>query len=357
MNIELDAEIFAKKISAAAKALPSKPILPWQGALRLTVEDSILSIQGIDPDAMLIKTKIPLKETDSVFDFLIHGPLIADLCKDLPKGNIVLDYDNNQVQIKTKTGVYKLPIIVGDYPSLGEDLKETVYVNYEAFTTLVSSVSLAAAKNDANFSNIKFDFTKESLEIAATDRYRLGYGSIVIDTDTEPKSVLINSKLLDTALKTAGKEQNVKIGADSSYFYIENSDTLVKARLSGGSFPNFKSLLDKEELGTLTINSKNLQESLKRVGKFSPSKVNISIEDTKVVIQTRGEETGSAYEEVESTWDGGKPLSLNVNPSYVIDALNSLSDAVVTIKPTGQASMMKIEGSSDIMHLVMPLRD
>lgn len=359
MNIEINAESFGKKVAGSARALPTKPILPWQGALRLTFKDNSLKIQGIDPDAMLIATELHVDSDTSdseEFDCLVPGSLLADLCKDLPKTKVKIHVEENQMQLETQTGVYKLPVIAGEYPSLGDEVETYHYVNFDEFSNLVGNVSVAAARNDANFCNVQVDFSDDSLKLAATDRYRLGYGSLALGEETETKTILVNAKLLDAGLKTITKEENIKIGADDSFFYIKNSDTLVKLRLSGGAFPNFTSLLDKKEVGTLTVNSKLLQESLKRVSKFSANRVRLDISGEEISVQTPSEEIGSACEKVKAVWDGSV-LSLVVNPNYILDALNSLNAETIEIKPTGTSSMMKIVGKNSIVHLVMPLRD
>jgi DNA polymerase-3 subunit beta len=360
MKIEIDAEVFAKKVASAARALPSKPILPWQGALRLTFKNNSLKIQGIDPDSMLIATEVGVdtddSDSDNEFDCLVTGALLADLCKDLPKAKINLHVEENQIQLETKNGVYKLPVIAGEYPSLGEEVESYHYVNFESFANLVNNVSVAAARNDANFCNVQIEFNDKTVKLAATDRYRLGYGAIDLQEETENQTILVNAKLLDSGLKTVTKEENIKIGADGSFFYIKNSDTLVKVRLSGGAFPNFASLLEKKEVGELTVKSKLLQESLKRVAKFSANRVKLEISSEEISVQTPSEEIGSAREKIQANWSGSN-LVLVVNPNYIIDALNSLNVETVTVKPTGTASMMKIVGNTDITHLVMPLRD
>ena len=356
MKITMQSDIFAKKIAAAARALPSKAMLPWQGALRLSLNDGTLKIQGIDPDSMLIATQVEIDSEDEDFDCLIPGSLLADLCKDLPKGEVILHIEESQVQLETKTGSYKLPVIAGDYPSLGDELEDYIYVNFDKLTSMVSSVAVAAARNDANFSNIKIDLQDNKLTLAATDRYRLGFGAIAVEDGEHEKTALVNARLLDSALKTISKEENIGIGVDSSYFYIKNSDTLIKTRLSGGNFPNFASLLEKKEVGSLQVSSKLLQESVKRVAKFSPNMIIIELDSKTVSFQTPGDEIGSALEKIEGKWDG-KALTFYVNPSYLLDAVSAVSTDTVTIKPTGSSSMMRVEGSKDVTHLVMPLRD
>lgn len=353
----MQSDIFAKKIGSAARALPSKALLPWQGALRLTLSDGVLKIQGIDPDSMLIATQVEVANESDEFDCLIPGSLLADLCKDLPKGDVVLHVDDSQVQLATKTGSYKLPIISGDYPSLGDELEEYAYVNFDKLSSMISSVAVAAARNDANFSNVKIDLQENKLTLAATDRYRLGFGTIEVkDDSSDEKTALVNARLLDSALKTLSKEENIGIGIDSNYFYIKNSDTLVKTRLAGGSFPNFASLLEKKKVGTLQVSSKSLQESVKRVAKFSPNKIKIELDTESVSLQTPGGEVGSALEKIEGKWDG-KILTFFVNPSYLLDAVSAVGADNVTIKPTGSSSMMRVEGTKNVIHLVMPLRD
>lgn len=356
MRFVINNEKLAAALAVVAKTISTRPTQPGYMAVRVEVkEDGELTLKGTDGESTtLYKTKVTDFEVGEV---AVTGPLFADITKDLPKGDVTLKFENNQVSITAKSGKYKLPIINELPPLVEPSIESGVKLNGAAFSAAIGSVVAITRGAEGVYNAVKLEKVDGKLRLISTDRYRLGYAEVASENQDDWQiETLIPGKIIADVAKTFAKAESVTLNADAGSFTIGDGEVTLVTRVSGGTFPTYKPILEKERLGSLSVKTDELLATVKRVSKFSsnsstPTSVKLNFAENKLTVTSGNTEDASETLDFSGTIS---PIEIFANSNYLMDALSGIASENALIAPTGTSSALFIEGV--YKHLVMPTK-
>ena len=374
MKIRIERDPLADAVAWAARILPQKSQLPVLAGLRLDAgSDGGLRLSGFDYEVSAeAELDVTVAEAGSV---LVPGRLLADITRSLPDQPVDIATDGTRIQLSCGTARFTLPTLpLDEYPTLPDMPQVAGTLGSDAFAAAVSSVAVAAGKDDTLpvLTGVRIEIEGEDVTLAATDRYRLAVRTLrwqPVDPSLQA-TALVPARTLAEAAKSltsggSGAEITLSLaagGTGEGMFGLSGAARRTTTRLLDGEFPKYRSLLPDSAAATASVETNLLVEAVRRVSLVATrtSPVRLSFSADGVVLEAGGLDEAEAAESLPASFEG-EPLTIAFNPTYLLDGLGAIDSdtahlsftaatkpAVLTGKPGGEAG--------DYRYLLMPVR-
>ena len=383
MDFRVPREVLADAVVWTARSLPQRPTVPVLAGLLLRVEGDVLTVAGFDYEVSGEATVDVAAKADGVA--LVPGRLLADIARALPDRPVDVSAAGPAVELTCGSARFTLPTLpVSDYPALPELPPVAGTVDAAAFAAGVAQVAVAAGRDDTLpvLTGVRLELAGTTMTMIATDRYRMAMRELPwlpVDDAQEPVDALIPARsLADTARALGGSAGGSGGGAGGSVEVAvrrgEGGDGLVgfagyRRRttgrlLDGGSYPAVRSLFTAEFTAEARLPTAVLAEVVRRVALVAEraSPVRLTFDDAGLVVEASGGQDARASEAVAATFTGD-PLTVGVNPQYLLDALAALGGptAVLSfVSPLKPMALSPATGAGEPLpgyrHLIQPIR-
>jgi len=305
----------------------------------------------------------------------VPGRLLSEISKNIPNKPVSFTLDGNRVLVTAGSAKFTLPTLpINEYPNLPTLPETSGNITSELFATAVNQVAIAAGRDDSlpTLTGIHVDINKESITLAATDRYRLAVREINW-TPNDPEittSALLRARTLADAARTIANTKNVSlaIAPTSSNERLVGFSSEAKSMTSrqlDGTFPPYRHLLPTEGIATAIIEVSKLLDSVRRVALVTDKTVplRLKFKDGTLQLEAGAGDDAQATEELEIEYQG-EAIDIAFNPTFLTDGLNALGTTYVNIaftgsnKPAMLSGKNKVDGEIDssYRYLLMPMR-
>lgn len=284
--------------------------------------------------------------------------------------------DKHKITINSKNGKYQFfgeP--VEDYP-LPDDREELSKLEMDGaqLRRYLQKVK-HSVKNDEirrNMAGVFMDLRKNELRFVATDGFRLSKvitGEYTHENGKDDNFILpIKTVDLLPKLITDGK---VKVEFDDVMIRFTFDGVIVYSKLIDDTFPNYESVIPKDNDKKLLINRYEILSALRRASIFTDKvtmRVKFEVTDNELTIKSDNPEIGGEGEETldcDFKTNAGDEISetfaIAFNVSYLLDCLTQIEtdDIMITFSSPSKASIILPVGSDsgeDYMELIMPVR-
>ena len=374
MKFRVDRDQISEAVVWVGRVIPSRSPQPILCGIQIVATNNELTLSGSDLDVR--NREIVPADVIEPGEIIISGRLLADIVRALPSAPVEFEVNGNRVEITCGRSVFSLQIMAtGDYPTPLEIPDATGTISATDFTTAISQVGLAAAKNDFrhHLTGINFEIDGPHIEIAATDGNRLAVKKLTW-SPSNPKvstSALVPARYLTDIAKTLNSSEAVTLGLPQSsnegIIGITAEPRQTTSRTIASNFPAYKSLLEFEPTSIVQINTAALIESIKRVSLVLEhnSPVGLRFENGEACIFGAGGagERSEAKEFLESSLSG-EDITIGFYPHYLIEGLTALNAPVTEIqltapmKPALFFGKDEVDGQNDesFQYLLLPRR-
>ncbi len=319
-NLEMGLHIWVKgKVEKEGKLVLPVAIL---GALVNTIKEERITIEAKKLDAELITQN---------FNALIKGQ----------------DYND-------------FPII----PSLNQEHGFTIKAGVlkEALSQLENIVTLSETYPE--ISGILWNFSKDAIELVATDSFRLGRKLVHIQTHEAlaGKGFILPLRTIQELIHII---MDVKEETPIQAHFNENQalflfeDIYFISRLLSGTYPNYNDLIPKDFTVDISIPRDELANNIKLVRVFSPKTSDIKVEIGQNVLTLSAKtQTGSSEAKVKALVKGSGAQELMFNHRYLLDGLSNIEKKQIAIHVKNEASpaLFSGEGDDSYIYVLMPLK-
>ena len=338
----------------------------------IDVQDSItLSASDLETSAKSSFTA-DISERGKV---LVPGRLLSEISKALTNKPVTFTLDGNRVIVTTGSAKFTLPTLpINEYPTLPSLPQTSGNVTSETFATAVNQVAVAAGRDDSlpTLTGIHVDINRETITLAATDRYRLAVRDINwIPNDPDlTTTALLRARTLAEAAKSISNTKEISIALapisnnERLVGFATDSKTMTSRQLDG-AFPPYRHLLPTSEIATAVIEVATLLESVRRVALVTDKTIPLRLKfnDGTLQLEAGAGDEAQATEELQINFTG-EAIDIAFNPSFLTDGLNALGTTYVNIaftgsnKPAMLSGKNKIDGEPDtsFRYLLMPMR-
>jgi DNA polymerase III subunit beta len=372
MKIRVERDGFADAVAWAARILPQKAALPVLAGLRIDATTAGgLSLAGFDYEVSAqAELDVTVAEAGSV---LVPGRLLAEITRSLPGQPIDLSTEGSRLVLTCGSARFQLPTLpLDEYPTLPEMPEVSGTVGSDAFAAAVSSVAVAAGRDDALpvLTGVRVEIDGEKVTLAATDRYRLAVRTLRW-SPTDPSlqaTALVPARTLADAAKslTTGAEVTLALagaGSGDGMLGLAGGTRRATTRLLDGEFPKYRSLLPDSSSAVATVDAAALTEAVRRVALVASrtSPIRLAFSADGLTLEAGGLDDAEAAESLPAEFEGDA-LTIAFNATYLLDGLGSLDSDEAQLSFTAPTKPAVLTGKtgpddeSDHRYLLMPVR-
>lgn len=347
-------------LNRVTRIIPNRDANPGLTLAQIEIEPGRLTIKGTSIEAS-IQVSLEAEATGAATLAVFAAPL-QQIINNAPGEDITLKADGKELQIASGTYKTRLQLVeANSAPQITFPTGLPGTTTAETLTKLLDSTRFAAAVADfqAVFRGVLLEFSQTRTRAVATDGYRLAY----YDAPATPgldTTILVPSKLT-YEITRAFTEGNVRIGVSDKRLALENDTTKLTVSLMDGQFPDYERVIPTLFQARITLDAKELAETLARVSLMSDrsanSRVDLHLRNGQLTVTTEGS-YGSAHEQLQVEQAGeAEEIMLAVNSKYLTDGISPISGKL-TLNLTGNQTPLTIVNHEDegYLGMLVPLR-
>lgn len=342
MRFSLSSGALSNSLQTLARVINSKNSLPILGSFLFEVNDNRLRVTASDSENTMRMT-LPLDSSDGDGNFAIPSRTILDAVKELPEQPLTFDINTNDLSVKVlyQNGIYNFTAQNADeYPqaqTVSEDA-HTITLGAGILEDNLSRSLFATAQDELRpvMNGIYFDLTPECLAIVASDGHKLVRNQNYTIKSDEPASFILPKKPATLLRAVLGKDGgDVTIRFDDKSAVMEYGDSVLTCRLIEGRYPNYNSVIPKDNPYQLTTDRKALLGALRRVLPFaseSSQLVRFHLENGKLQLSSEDVDFATSAKENITCDYTGRSMSIGFKGSSISEILTNLDSEEITIE-------------------------
>lgn len=365
MKFSISSGELVKGLSAVNGAVPNKATLPILETVLFETEDGQLKLTATDLEISIIEyVEANIEEDGSV---AIPVRRLLETLRQLPDIPVVFIVDDrNQIQFKTDRGTYKLIGEKGEefpaVPSLENG--HTLHLETESLKDAIHKTSFAVSTDDLRpaMMGVYFQVGAEGSRVVATDGHRL-VRLLQKDMVSEKElSFIVPEKALSLVLKSLS-DNAADMTVTDDHVRFQSGNTIVVTRLINEQYPNYESVIPRENDKVMKISKDEMLATVKRVSIFSSTttrQIRLQLGNDEVEICAEDIDMSSeAKETIGCEYSDGE-MVIGFNAKYLADVLNNVDDEDVRFEfsTPNRAGIVKPSAQNDkqeMLMLVMPV--
>ncbi len=348
MKIQVNRDVLAEAVSFAVKLLPTRSTLPILGGVLIEATPEGLVLSSFDFEVSTTSRLAAIVEEPG--RVLVLGRLLADIASRLPNAPVNISTEQNKMVVSCGTSEFTLlSMSIDEYPTIPQVTGETGVVKAEAFAEAAGQVAQAASREDVLkvISGVLLEVEGKSLNMAATDRYRVAVRSLEWDSNSdEGFAALVSAKTISEVGKTFAAAGTISI----SLTEVDNRKTIafsaanktVTSLLIAGAFPPVQKLFPTEAPKYAVVNTADLVEATRRIKLVleRPGFMRCTFGNNKVVLESVTGEQAQAHETIDAVTNN-EELEMQLNAEYLLDGLGAVHSEFTRISFVGGESSLK----------------
>lgn len=370
MILTLSSIALSNCLTTLSRVINSKNPLPILDCFLFEVKGNELKITASDGENTLI-SKVVLEEADSEGIFAVSNSTILNAVKELPEQPLNLDVnlEENTIKVIYQNGMYDFTIQNGNEYPRTEEIAEnahTIMLDGNELNVNITRSLFATAQDEIRpvMNGVYFDLKEDGLSIVASDGHKLVKNVLFSVKDENPSSFILPKKpasLLKSILTKDCGDVTIQYNDKNAVFSFNNG-TLI-CRLIEGKYPNYNSVIPKENPNCITIDRKLLLSALKRVLPFaseSSQLVRLHIDENELILSSEDIDFAtSAKERLACDYEGQK-MDIGFKGSSLQEILGNIECNEVTIHlgdPSRAGIIEPVEqpDKEEILMLIMPM--
>jgi DNA polymerase-3 subunit beta len=351
-----------RALNNSTRAVASRPTFPILGNLKIETSNgkNCATLTGFDL-SIGVESQLTIVGIADTSSICIPAKILGEIITKLPDGDITLISEDDQLNIKTKSGKYK---IVGtdatEYPELPNPSgNQSITISSEQFLEGIENTVIAASTDDtkAILTAVNVCCHNKHLTFAATDGHRLSVCTIPdVDGDFD---LNIPAKALAHLQKIIGKStSDITISYDAQQLkFLTDRDTVI-SRTIDGKYPAYSALLPPTFARTITADRKELIDAIELVQLLSSNNI-ITFDATDKGISIKVETEKGSGDRLVPCLKTGDDIELAFNSKYLLDGLKTINTKDVKIQlnePLTPVVLEPVGSELKILYLIMPIQ-
>lgn len=342
MKFYISSTALSGRLQSISRVINSKNTLPILDCFLFEVNEGTLTVTASDSETTLT-TSMEVSDCDGDGRFALKAKTIIDALKELPELSLTFDInlESREVTIDYLNGQYKMMAENADeYPSVPALSENAAHLKMAADVLLggVNRCAFAVADDELRpvMNGIYFDINPEEVVMVASDGHKLVRCRSFAAKGNERSAFVLPKKPAIQLRNLLPKETgDVEIAFDQRGALFTMENYRMACRLIEGRYPNYNSVIPKNNPYRATVDRMALLGALKRVAVFSSQassliKLSIGLDKMEVSAQDIDYST-SAVETLECQYNG-EPISIGFKGAFLIDVLSNINSTEVQIE-------------------------
>ncbi len=311
-----------------------------------------------------INTRMPC-EGSGDFSFSFNVKDILDLCDKLPEQPISIIFDEKTKAIYVTADFNEVSYgsdDIKDFPKLPEDVNA---IEFKVAADLVDKMSIAAkfvSKDTLRpaMTGVLFELDKEELTLVATDAHCLYRAEpYALPGITESNAFVVPPKTI-ASLVNIGYRGEIEISYNTSHIRFKTPDTELYARLIDARFPDYRSVVPRDNSQKLVYDLKTLKQaaSLASIAaNKTTNQLNFVQKDGKTSVQAQDIDFSKSAKAkpIDPIECACKDMTFAFNAGLLMRILNGLTEKAVVMGETPTRAFIFSDDTCKDIFLLMPL--
>lgn len=366
MKLQIIQENFSKAVNIASRFASSRAQLPILGNILLSAQKSKLTVASTNLE-ISVSIEVGAKIEDKG-EISIPAKVIGELVSNLPKGNITLESDKEQLKIFSSGFSSKvLGMNTTDFPKVPSLLDEgkSVKIQRELLLGALSQVIFATSTDETRpvLTGVLFIWGKGDLTLVATDGFRLSQKRLnLAGAKILPQVILPKLVLSEIARLEAGEDILFYQEQKEKQAIFGVGDIILSSRLLEGEYPDFVKIIPKESAIKVLVDKEEFLRAVKLASVFARESANIirlRLGVGLVRVSAESSSAGSQETKVDAKTDGKvDSFEIAFNYRFVEEFLNSVQSEEVKMEFTNgdKAGVFTDPSDPSYLHLIMPVK-
>lgn len=372
MDFVISSSQLLSHLQIVSRVVNSKNSLPILDNVLMSVEDGILKITASDLEST-ITTTLPLENYSGNGVIATDTKKILDVLKEFPEQPLTfnINTDDKRIDITSQNGKYTLVGVDGsDFPQatqLKVDKTISISISPDILYGGITSAIFATGDDELRpiMNGIFIELQESGINFVATDAHKLvRYTRKEVKAETESSFILPKkpANILKTILPKASDDVVLEFDEKNAVFTF-GSIRLV-CRLLEGVYPNYNSVIPRENPNKLVVDRVELYNSLRRIGMFasqSSNLVGLKINGNTLEISAQDMDFSISGKEVINCQYEGDEMEIGFKSNFLGEILSNISTPEVTIElsdPTRAGIILPKDNENpdeDVLMLLMPM--
>lgn len=365
MKFNVSSSELVKALSAVSGAVPNKATLPILETILFEGEDDQLRLTATDLEISIIESMDA--DIDDGGAVAIPARRLIETLRQLPDIPVAFEVDEKfNVKFRTDKGTYKLvgedPDEFPEVPNLDEG--HTLDTTKENVLKAIDKTLFAVSNDDLRpaMMGVYFDIGPDESKFVATDGHRLvKYIKQDLTSDKEI-DFIVPEKALNLVQKALHAEE-CAMTVTEDHVRFKSGNTIVITRLINEQYPNYESVIPKDNEKKLVINKEQMLATVKRVSIFSSSttrQIRLQLHPDKLTIRAEDIDMSSEAKETIACEYDNEEMEIGFNAKYLADVLGNVDGDEVyfefsTPNRAGIVKPSEEDENEQILMLVMPV--
>jgi len=359
-------------LQAISRVISSKNTLPILDNFLFNLSGNDLEITASDLESTLI-TRMKLENADGDGIIALPARILLDTLKEFSVQPLAFDInmDTLAVVITSENGKFN---IVGqngvDFPALPaikKDKRFSFVINADVLLSGINKTIFATADDELRpvMGGIFVEASTDKVTFVASDAHKLVRYQRS-DAHAEDNSSFILPKKPASLLKNILPREDgpVTVEYDDKNAFFNLNDYKVVCRLVEGNYPNYNSVIPKNNPRKITIDRVEFYNTLKRVSVFSnqaSNLVKLQLKGNQAMVSAQDIDFSiSAYEKIKCQYQGDD-MEIGFKSVFLLEILSNIGSQDVMIEladPTRAGLFLPGESeneSEDLLMLLMPM--
>ncbi len=359
-------------LQAISRVISSKNTLPILDNFLFNLTGNELIITASDLETTLI-TQMKIENASGKGMIAVPARILLETLKVFPEQPLAFDINNDTmaVVISSENGKFN---VVGQngvdfpvLPSIRSEKRIAFNLTAEILMSGINKTLFATADDELRpvMGGILVEASTEGLVFVASDAHKLVKYQRTDARAEETASFILPKKPAALLKNILPREEGVvSLEFDDKNAFFTLSDYKVVCRLVEGNYPNYNSVIPKNNPRKLIIDRAEFYNTLKRVSVFSnqaSNLVKLQLTGNQVVVSAQDIDFSiSAYERIKCQYSGDD-MEIGFKSVFLIEILSNLSSADVHVEladPTRAGLFLPAETSNeaeDLLMLLMPM--
>lgn len=365
MKFNVSSSELVKALSAVSGAVPNKATLPILETILFESEDGQLRLTATDLEISIIEyMDADIEDGGAV---AIPARRLTETLRQLPDIPVAFEVDDKfNVKFRTDKGTYKLvgddPDEFPEVPNLDEG--HTLDTTRELILSAINKTLFAVSNDDLRpaMMGVYFDIGPEESKFVATDGHRLVRYIKNDLTADEEITFIVPEKALSLVQKALHAEE-CEMTVTEDHVRFKSGNTIVITRLINEQYPNYDSVIPKDNDKRMVINKEQMLATVRRVSIFSSSttrQIRLQLNPDKLTIRAEDIDMSSEAKETISCEYAEDEMEIGFNAKYLADVLGNIDDEEVffefsTPNRAGIVKPSDEDENEQMLMLVMPV--
>ena len=359
-------------LQAISRVISSKNTLPILDNFLLNLSGNDLEITASDLESTLI-TRMKLENAEGEGIIALPARILLDTLKEFSAQPLAFDLnlDTMAVVINSENGKFSVMGQNGvDFPALPaikKDKKSSFSINADVLLSGISRTLFATADDELRpvMGGIFVEASPDGITFVASDAHKLVRYQRLDAVAEDSSSFILPKKPASLLKNILPKEEGpVTVEFDDKNAFFNLNDYRIVCRLVEGNYPNYNSVIPKNNPRKITIDRVEFYNTLRRVSVFSnqaSNLVKLQLKGNQITVSAQDIDFSiSAYERVKCMYEGDE-IEIGFKSVFLLEILANIGSQDVVMEladPTRAGLFLPAETenqSEDLLMLLMPM--